>query len=60
VWLAASQRILERYASSLIGTDTDPEESETAADGVTNALKFISDTIEGTVQDTVREDGGNP
>ena len=60
VWLAASQRILERYASSLIGTDTDPEESETAADGVTNALKFISDTIEGTVQDTVREDGGHP
>ena len=59
-WLASNQRILERYTSSLIGTDANPEESEAAAGGVTDALKFISDAFEGTVRDTVREDRGSP
>ena len=59
-WLASNQRILERYTSSLIGTDANPEESEAAAGGVTDALKFISDAFEGTVGDTVREDRGSP
>jgi hypothetical protein len=60
-WLAANQRILERYTSSLLGTEADPHESEDAAGGVSDALKFISDAIEGTVEGgTVREDRGGP
>jgi hypothetical protein len=54
-WLAANQRLLERWTSGLIGTETEPLPAEHAATGVSQALKFISSTIE----DTVRERGGS-
>ena len=54
-WVASSQRLLERWTSSLVGTETDPDAAPGERDGVTEALKFISSVIE----DAVREKGAN-
>jgi hypothetical protein len=53
-WVASSQRLLERWTSGLVGTETDPDAAPGDRDGVTQALKFISSVIE----DAVRDDRG--
>ncbi|SOE03457.1 hypothetical protein [Blastococcus haudaquaticus] len=50
-WVASSQRLLERWTSGLVGTETDPDASRTERDGVTSALRFISSVIEDAVRD---------
>jgi hypothetical protein len=54
-WLASSQRLLERWTSTLLGTDVDPADSRARATGATSALSFIASTIE----DSVRENGSD-
>jgi hypothetical protein len=54
-WVASSQRILERWTSNLLGTEVDPGVSGTTSRGVTDALSFISKSIESSV----RERGGD-
>ncbi|SDY48120.1 hypothetical protein SAMN05661080_03611 [Modestobacter sp. DSM 44400] len=49
-WVASSQRILERWTSNLLGTEVDPAGSDTASRGVTDALSFISRSIESSVR----------
>jgi hypothetical protein len=53
-WVASSQRLLERWTSSLVGTDTDPDARPGRREGVTKALEFISSVIEDAVRDTDR------
>jgi hypothetical protein len=52
-WLAANQRILEQWTASVYSTELHPVESRD--DGVADALRFISDAIEGSV----RKHGGS-
>jgi hypothetical protein len=49
-WVASSQRILERWTSNLLGTEVDPAVSSTVSRGVTDALSFISKSIESSVR----------
>ncbi len=49
-WVASSQRLLERWTSNLVGTETDPDASPGERDGVTKALEFISSVIEDSVR----------
>jgi hypothetical protein len=50
-WLASSQRLLERWTSAVIGSESDPADSRAASIGVTEALSFISGAIEDSVGD---------
>ncbi len=50
-WVASSQRLLERWTSSNLGTEVDPAISSPGSRGVTDALSFISKTIESSVRD---------
>ncbi|WP_137161745.1 hypothetical protein [Blastococcus sp. CCUG 61487] len=54
-WVASSQRILERWTSDLLATEVDPAAPTPASRGVTDALAFISRSIETSVR--AQEDG---
>jgi hypothetical protein len=49
-WVASSQRILERWTSNALGAEVDPTVTTTASRGVTDALQFISKSIESSVR----------
>lgn len=50
-WVASSQRLLERWTSNLVGTESDPDAAPAGREGVTAALSFISSVIEDNVRD---------